>query len=104
MVEDVRTVPPAVLPPPPRRVKGWICGSGQMWFGRIFIMPHTLIGIGATGYWLFLWFWACCGTDLKGHVTNMQTSRTSKGRTVYTVKYSYEMAGQTKTASQGVSR
>jgi hypothetical protein len=75
-----------------------------MWFGRIFIMPHTLVGIGATGYWLFLWLWAFFGTDLKGHVTNMHTSRTSKGRTVYNVKYSYEMAGQTKTASQGVSR
>ncbi|HEX9047904.1 MAG TPA: hypothetical protein VF988_12845, partial [Verrucomicrobiae bacterium] len=42
------------LPPPPRRVRGG--PGGGIWFGRIFMLPHTLIGIGAAGYLLFLLF------------------------------------------------
>ena len=49
------TTPAKLLPPPPRRVHGWL--GGGLWFPRIFIMPHMLIGIGAG--WLSLYSLYC---------------------------------------------
>ncbi|HWX20321.1 MAG TPA: hypothetical protein VN578_10515 [Candidatus Binatia bacterium] len=48
---------PTPPPPPPRRVRGNLGGTGQFWFVRIFMLPHTLIGIGAFGYLVFLILW-----------------------------------------------
>lgn len=96
---------PVSLPPAPRRVRTSIGYAAQLWLGRIFVLPHTLIGIGALGYWVFLLLWGLFGMDVPGAVTGTDTHQTSKGRTVYTLKYEFPAAGgQTRSASSSVSK
>jgi hypothetical protein len=80
------------LPPPPRRIAGTTGGRGEVWFGRIFVLPHTLIGIGALGYLVFMVLWRLFGTDIPGVVTGTEISHSRKGKTTYLLKYRYEVA------------
>jgi len=92
------------LPSPPRRVRVAPGASrGEYWFGRIFIMPHTLIGIGALGYLVFLLLWRVFGTDIPGVVTSTEESVSSKGKISHILKYDYEVGQERKSGSQGVS-
>jgi hypothetical protein len=92
------------LPPAPRRVRVYPGVSrGEYWFGRIFILPHTIIGICAFGYLLFLLMWLVFGTDIPGVVTGAEAEPYSKG-VHYTVKYTYQLGNETKTGSEGVSQ
>jgi hypothetical protein len=76
---------------------------GEIWFGRIFILPHTIIGIGALGYLMFLLAWRLFGTDIPGVVTGTETEAYSKG-IHYRVKYSFRVGEETRVASEGVSQ
>jgi len=89
------------LPPPPRRVRLESGGCG-LWFGRIFILPHTLIGIGAIGYLLFLVLWALFGRNIPGVVNDTEVTHTSKGGESYRLKFEYQVNGRTKTGSDNV--
>jgi hypothetical protein len=92
---------PTLLPPAPRRVRGGI-GGREYWLGRIFILPHTLVGIGAAGYLLFLLLWRLFGSDIPGVVTGTEISTSSKGGITYLVKYQYEVGGERKSGAAGV--
>jgi len=95
---------PGYLPPPPRRVRLFPGASRvDYWFGRIFILPHTLIGIGALGYLLFLLLWRIFGTDIPGVVTGTENSVSSKGHFSYSVKYEYAVGQDRKSGSAGVN-
>ena len=80
---------PTHLPPPPRRVRG-SDGCG-IWFGRIFILPHTAVGIGAVGYLLFLILWALFGREIPAVVTDSGESHSSKNGDSYTLKFRYQV-------------
>src|SRR3954470_20137503 len=95
---------PAMLSPPPREVNGWLSGGASAGFTRIFILPHTFVGIGATGYWLFLWIWLIAGMETTGRVLQTRISQGRKGGTSYMVKYAYEVNGQARTNSESVPR
>lgn len=95
---------PLNLPPVPRRVRSSIGRAAQLWLGRIFLLPHTLIGIGALGYWVFLLLWGGFASDVPGVVTGSETHRTRKGGTVYTLKYEFHIGRKTKAGSSNVSR
>jgi len=95
--------PTLALPAPPRRVRGFLCGGGESWFGRLFTLPHTLIGLGATAYWLFLWCWAWFGTDIDAVVTGTDFQESRKGGTTYLVRYEYRNDGEIKSGSSAVS-
>ncbi len=98
-----KTMSTPTLPPPPRRVRGLISGGGGVWFGRIFSLPHTLVGLGAFGYWLFLVFYILFGTDTTGVVTGTELYYPKRG-TNYVVKFEYQTGGKTETGSDEVSQ
>jgi hypothetical protein len=77
--------------------------QGGIWFGRIFILPHTIIGICAFGYLIFLLMWLLFGTDIPGVVTGTESEAYSKG-VHYRVKYTYELGPEIKRDSQAVSQ
>lgn len=90
------------LPSPPRRVRGLLAGGEGGWFVRIFTLPHVLIGIGATGFWIFLVLAILFGTDVPGVVTGTKTSYSRKGGTSYLAQYEYEVDGSKMKGSDGV--
>jgi hypothetical protein len=98
------TMTPLILPRPPRRLRGRLGGRGEFWFGRLFTLPHVLVGIGATGYLLFVVLWRIFGAVIPGVVTGSDISHSSKGGTYYSLKYQYQVGGQTKSGSAGVSQ
>ena len=95
--------PTQTLPPTPRRVRGFLSGGGEGWFGRLFTLPHTLIGIGATAHWLFFWCWAWFGADIDAVVTGTEVQESRKGGTTYLVRYQYRSHGESKSGSSAVS-
>jgi len=78
-------------------------GKGELWFGRIFILPHTLVGIGATGYLLFLFLWALVGRSIPGVVTGSETTDSAKHGIRYFLKYQYQVGAETKSGSGSVT-
>jgi hypothetical protein len=89
-----------LLPPPPRRVQGRLGGS--LWFTRLFIMPHMLVGIGAAGYLVFLLLWRLLGADIPATVVDSKVSHSSKHGDSYTLKYRFEAGGETQFDSDTV--
>jgi len=80
-----------------------LSGGGEAWFGRLFTLPHTLVGIGATAYWLFLWCWIFFGADLPAVVTGTDVQTSRKSGSSYLVKYEFRAEGEVKQGSSGVS-
>jgi hypothetical protein len=89
-----------LLPPPPRQVRGRLGGS--LWFVRIFIMPHMLVGIGAAGYILFLLTWRLFGSDIPATVIGTKVSHSSRHGNRYTLNYRFEANGHTRFDSDTV--
>jgi hypothetical protein len=96
-------IEPELTGPTPRRVRyrdGWATGCG-LWFIRLFILPHTLIGIGilgaalgATGVYVGV---LALGTDCQGAVVKKEERPGSKGKTYRYVDYEYMVAGRVHT-------
>ena len=100
--KPARALPPPakLLPPPPRRVHGRLGGS--LWFTRIFIMPHVLIGIGVAGYLAFLLLWRLFGVDYPATVVDAKVSRSSKHGDRYILHYRFEAGGEIRLGSDSV--
>jgi hypothetical protein len=87
---------PTDLPEPPRRLRrrrdrGW-GPVASLWFLRIFMLPHTLAGAGliiAAVFGVFVWLF---GTDVAGHITQLEVWRGKKGPTHH-VGYVYSVNG-----------
>jgi hypothetical protein len=77
--------------------------GGALWFPRIFILPHTLIGIGVVLYLIFVLLWALLGADIPGTVIGSYISHSSKHGDSYYLKYRYQAGGETKRDSDSVS-
>ena len=93
---------PESLPQPPRRVRGRL--GGGLWFGRIFMLPHTLVGIGVIGFLIFMVLWQIAGSDIPGTVTGSRISHSTKHGDSYIFEYQFEAGGQRKQGSDSVSR
>ncbi len=88
------------FPLPPRAVKG---GPGaSIWFTRLFLLPHTLVGISAFFVWIFVWLWILFGTDTPGKVTGSKTSYSRKGGTTFSLQYQYDDGQQIRNDSDSV--
>lgn len=81
--------------PTPRSLqyRGGFGGGCSVWFGRLFILPHTLVGvlllctaIVGTGTYLGVWLF---GTDYEGRITQKEVTRGGKGSKSYHVRYIY---------------
>lgn len=79
-------------------------GRGELWFGRIFILPHTIVGIGGAGYLVFLFLWALVGSNIPGVVTGTEITHSSKSGDRYILKYQYQAGAETKSGSGSVSQ
>jgi len=90
----------AHLPPPPRKVLG---GPGVgVWVMRVFMLPHTVVGIGLIGALLVTALACLYGTDTTGYVTSTRTG-SSKGHATYTVEYRYDGAAPGLTGETSVT-
>jgi len=78
------------LPLAPRtaRRKDWTSGCA-LWFVRLFILPHTLVGIFLLLSVPSHWFVAHFGTPVTAVVDGRDTTLTRKGRALYKVYYHY---------------
>src|SRR5208337_2716532 len=91
---------PTPLPEPPRTVRG---GGGAVWFIRIFIMPHMLVGVVVAALFTLTVATALIGTDTKGTVLSTHKSRSRKGGRTYSVEYRYYAGWRAFTNSDSVS-
>jgi hypothetical protein len=102
-------VEPELSAPTPRRVRyrdGFAAGCA-VWFVRLFVLPHTIIGVGILGTAL----WAtgvyvgvlAAGTDYQGAVVKKEERPASKGRTYRYVHYEYMVGGQLHTGQVTMS-
>lgn len=92
---------PTRLPPPPRVVHGG--PGGQIWFLRIFILPHMAAGVGMAAFFVLTVAVALFGTETNGTVLGTRTSHSSKGGTTYHLTYRYYAGWRCWTNSTTVS-
>lgn len=94
------TFEPELNRTPPRPVRyrhGWQAGCG-VWFIRLFMLPHTIIGIGflcyaiaSTGLFAAV---GLLGSNYDGRIVKKDDTRSSKGTRHYYVQYVYDVDGQ----------
>jgi Protein of unknown function (DUF3592) len=102
-------IEPELAAPTPRTVRyrdGWATGCG-LWVVRLFLLPHTIIGIGAlaaalwsTGVYVGV---LAFGTDFQGQVVKKEERPGSKGKTYRYVHYEYMVDGRLHTGWVTVS-
>jgi hypothetical protein len=98
------TFEPELNRPTPRPVRyGDGCQTGcGIWFVRLFMLPHTLVGIGflCAAIWFTSQFAAVglFGTTCDGKVVKKDDTRRTKGARRYFVIYTYELNGQAHTS------
>src|SRR4051794_10637986 len=101
-------IEPELTGPTPRGVRyrdGWATGCG-LWVVRLFLLPHTIIGIGA----LVVAMWStgvyvgvlAFGTDCPGAVVRKTERPGSKGKTYRYVDYEYTANGRLYTGRVSV--
>jgi hypothetical protein len=91
---------PTRLPPPPRVLHG---GEGcLLWGVRLFILPHTCIGLFLMGQFVLSLLIAAFGTDRAATVTGTRAEPASKGGTIYYIDYRYVAGGREYTNSETV--
>jgi hypothetical protein len=84
---------PTTLPPPPRRVHrkfGTGCGIN---FLRLFILPHTLIGIALLAGVLVAAYISTAGQPVTATIDKTDTYTSAKRRTSYRVYYHFTLDG-----------
>lgn len=98
--------PPTRLPPTPRRVRSrsWSRGVGGFrWFMRLFMLPHTYIGlrmiVGAVG----APFVSAYGIDVPGIVAAKEEEPGPDTDTTYVIRYTYTVDGAEYRASAAVA-
>lgn len=95
-------IEPELTGPTPRRVCYRTRGAGcGMWFIRLFLLPHTVVGVCAigvalafTGLYLGVWLF---GDEYPAGVVKKEERRGSKGKRIYAVEYEYTVAGRPHT-------
>ena len=91
------TVESELLQPIPRRIqkrsrKTSMAGIGCM---RVFILPHSVVGVGALCVALWMTAMALFGSVVPGTVWSRTAKADSDGGTVYRLQYKYNVGGQT---------
>jgi len=97
------TIEPELLGPLPRVIRRRKRGIGPGCI-RIFILPHTLVGIGMILYALFLAAILLFGEEVPGRVVDGSQGTDDDGDPLYTVAYTYRVGGTEYRGSSAVSR
>ncbi len=98
-------IPPALMSRPRRVVRSSWSAVAGIWVLRLFLLPHTLVGMGALGAAIGFPIWANFGHDHHAKVTQTRYyTSTTKGNTRdhYEVTYSYQVEGRTRKGSADV--
>jgi hypothetical protein len=98
-------IPPA-LSDRPRRIKrkNW-SGMIGLWVLRLFLLPHTLVGLGAAGAAIAFPFFILIGTNHTAQITDTRYyTSTSKGKTTehFELTYAYDLHGLHRTGTHNV--
>ena len=78
---------------PPRRVRMRLGTAVGTWVGRIFILPHTLVGLGMIVLWLRALLWLVAGHNVQGAVSHAweETHKVKGGNsTTWYITYTYD--------------
>ena len=95
---------PSVLNAKPRRIR-YVGKTGLLvWLGRLFILPHTLVGLGLISVVILGPFWAMYGVDRTAKVVDIsvQRGRDSKERNTYYLTYVHSPFGTERRKTQSV--
>lgn len=95
---------PAALLSRPRRIRAKRLGMG-LWFIRLFILPHTIVGLGALGAVVGFPIWYAFGTIHVAQVTATRTysSHGKNGTTHhFEVTYTYNLEGHPRIGTADV--
>ena len=80
-------------------------GSGcATWFIRLFILPHTIVGICLLFVMPTSVIWAAFGTDHEARLTDVRETRGAKNQIVYRASYAYDGPGGRREGVANVSR
>jgi hypothetical protein len=87
---------PTPLPPPPRPIdpRPGLNGTTGLWIQRILLLPHTLIGIGATLACLWYVFTFLFSVTTTATVLSTSVTPTSKSP-IHRITYRYQVGNQT---------
>ncbi len=91
-----------LLSPPPRPIRRRRPSQAGTWLVRLFILPHTLVGIGLTFFLLLVFALILFGSNTQGHVLEKSTSKVKNGY-AYHIHYQYEVDHLIHTKKETVS-
>jgi len=101
---ELPPIPPALLQTP-RKVKAKRLGAG-IWVLRLFLLPHTLIGLACAGAVVAYPLWIEYGTDYRAQVIDSRytISTSSKGKSTdhFEITYTYMLNGQLRKHTEDV--
>lgn len=99
----MHAIEPELLGPLPRMVRRKKRRSG-IGCVRVFIIPHTLVGIGLIVYVLFLAAMTLAGEEVTGRVVSAREGTDDDGDPTYVLEYTYRADGGEYRGSSSVSR
>ena len=90
----------AMPPRTPRRREG----HGRLFtFVHVFLLPHTLVGVGLVGFFLLGVLHLAFGHEQDARVVDVETYMNKKGGTRTTLHFAYDLDGERRMGSQGIS-
>jgi hypothetical protein len=101
----VQGIEPELQQPPPRRIRrrsGKSAGCGKGCAG-LFLLPHTVVGIGMLVAAFMMTFIALLGTSIPATITGRLADKDSDGDPRYQLKYTYQYENVTYQKWAGVS-
>jgi hypothetical protein len=77
--------------------------GGGSWIGRLFIVPHVIVGVGLIGWAVLTLLWIVAGQDVRGRVVTAERHTTRRGVVSYSVGCAYPSRSGERHASTSVS-
>lgn len=82
------------FPPPPRAVRRKAGTGRALMFGRLFVMPHVIIGVVTLLAVPTRWYVYHHGTHVQATIHKLQRERSKKGGDYYSVAFDYTLDGR----------
>src|SRR3954466_12986520 len=82
------------LPPPPRVVRRKLGSGCALWFPRLFVLPHMIIGILTLLAVPTRWYVYHHGTHVQAKIHKLERRTSKKGGDYYVVGFDYQLNGR----------